>query len=74
MIKFSVTFFTFDLTSKVENFTEMTKDQANIDNRANQLNPNHGEYKGSGQGKTQEQANRDNHANQLNPNNSKGKN
>lgn len=52
----------------------MTKDQANIDNRANQLNPNHGEYKGSGQGKTQEQANRDNHANQLNPNNSKGKN
>lgn len=41
----------------------MTKQQ-NQDNRSNQLNPNHAEYKDNNQ------SNADNRSNQLNPNNS----
>ena len=44
--------------------------QADLDNHANQLNPNNDEYQG-GQDDDYEpsQADLDNHANQLNPNN-----
>eukprot|EP00667_Euglena_gracilis_P029794 EG_transcript_40099 len=45
--------------------------QAELDNRANQLNPNHREYRGGTTKYTgdRSQAALDNHANQLNPNN-----
>ena len=36
--------------------------KANLDNRANQMNPNHAEYRGSSS------ADLDNRANQMNPN------
>jgi hypothetical protein len=44
------------------------KDQADLDNHANQLNPNNDEYVGKDDGKNDH--NNDNHSNQLNPNNS----
>ena len=50
-----------------------TGDKADLDNRSNQLNPNHSEYRGgstkySGSGT---RADLNNHANQMNPNNSR---
>ena len=48
-----------------------TGTKADLDNHANQCNPNHSEYRGhtSGYSGTGTKADLDNHANQLNPNN-----
>ena len=48
-----------------------TGGQADRDNHANQLNPNHSEFRGgsTSYGGDGTQADRDNHADQLNPNN-----
>ncbi len=48
-----------------------TGTKADLDNHANQCNPNHKEYSGysSGYSGTGTKADLDNHANQLNPNN-----
>ena len=42
------------------------KTQADLDNHANQLNPNHEEYKGN---HDDHDYDNDNHSNQMNPNN-----
>ena len=48
-----------------------TGDRADLNNHANQLNPNHSEFRGgsSSYGGSGTQADLNNHANQLNPNN-----
>ena len=50
-----------------------TGDKADLDNHANQCNPNNPEYKGHDPKYpgTGDKADLDNHANQLNPNNSR---
>ena len=45
------------------------KDQDDLDNHADQLNPNNDEYAGNNNSKSDHDYNNDNHANQLNPNN-----
>lgn len=49
-----------------------TADKAANDNKSNQCNPNHGEYRGhqSGYTGTSDKADLGNHSNQSNPNNS----
>ena len=50
-----------------------TGDKADLDNHANQLNPNHSEYRGGATKYTGtgDKADLDNHSNQMNPNNPK---
>ena len=50
-----------------------TGDRADLNNHANQCNPNHSEYRGhtSGYSGSGTRADLNNHANQMNPNNSR---
>ncbi len=45
------------------------KDQDDLDNHSNQLNPNNDEYAGNDDSKDDHDYDNDNHSNQMNPNN-----